>query len=135
MARPVEPEHAVLRPGDRLRAVPPQHVGRGLVRAELEERVALREARVPVADELDGDDALGLVERRDVGLVGEGREVALPEGAGARGGCGRGELELLGRVHGVLVEGRHFWLLVVVSEEEVEKKEKTKQKKLKKPKK
>jgi hypothetical protein len=34
-----------------------------------------------------------------------------------------------------LVEGRHFWLLVVVSEEEVEKKEKTKQKKPKKPKK
>ena len=91
MARPVEPEHAVLRPGDRLRAVPPQHVRGGLVRAELEERVALREARVPVADELDGDDALGLVERRDIGLVGEGREVALPEGARARGRGEEGE--------------------------------------------
>ena len=113
MARPVEPEHAVLRPGDRLRAVPPQHVRGGLVRAELEERVALREARVPVADELDGDDALGLVERRDIGLVGEGREVALPEGARARGRGGGGELELLGRVHGVLVEGGHRgWLLL-----------------------
>ena len=83
------------------------------MRAELEERVALREARVPVADELDGDDALGLVERRDIGLVGEGREVALPEGARARGRGGGGELELLGRVHGVLVEGGHRgWLLL-----------------------